>query len=457
VRKSTGSGVLRLKMAGKNLKNVEGFLSKSDPFFELSRKLNAAGGQTWDNVYRSEWLKNNLNPEWNEAAVDLSVLTEGDFDKPIAISIYDHESKGNHTPMGEIEITVNSLKAAAQSRKPLVVKNKGKDAGELYILKADVYGVESITQKMASTSINSVSAPVAVSKSSSAGGQHTFLDYIAGGCELNVAVAIDFTGSNGDPRKPGTLHYLNAGQQNDYESAISAIVSILSKYDSDKQFPVWGFGAKYDGDIQHCFQCGGADKHHGVQGVLNAYHSVFKSGLVMSGPTVFDEVIRVAGQHAASAHATAQARGGQCYTVLLILTDGAVSDVQATSRALEDVSNDPLSVVIVGVGNADFSGMRFLDDFSGGTGKRDIAQFVAFNQYRHNSQALTSETLNEIPNQLSGYFTSVGVRPNPPIGRGDGSIVVEEEEEIDLTLDIGEEEIVVAAGGSDFVNGFVPY
>ena len=32
-----------------------------------------------------------------------------------------------------------------------------------------------------------------------------FVDYISGGCELNVAVAIDFTGSNGDPRQPGKI------------------------------------------------------------------------------------------------------------------------------------------------------------------------------------------------------------------------------------------------------------
>ena len=42
-----GSGLFRLKMKGSKLKNVEGFFSKSDPFFEISRKLNAAGAQTW--------------------------------------------------------------------------------------------------------------------------------------------------------------------------------------------------------------------------------------------------------------------------------------------------------------------------------------------------------------------------------------------------------------------------
>jgi hypothetical protein len=34
-------------MKGIKLKNVEGIFSKSDPFFEIAKKINAAGGQTW--------------------------------------------------------------------------------------------------------------------------------------------------------------------------------------------------------------------------------------------------------------------------------------------------------------------------------------------------------------------------------------------------------------------------
>jgi hypothetical protein len=52
-RKSQGSGILRVQLKGTKLLNVEGMFAKSDPFFEISRKLDAAGGQTWDNVYRS--------------------------------------------------------------------------------------------------------------------------------------------------------------------------------------------------------------------------------------------------------------------------------------------------------------------------------------------------------------------------------------------------------------------
>lgn len=113
----------------------------------------------------------------------------------------------------------------------------------------------------------------------------------------------------GDPRKPGTLHYLHKdGSKNDYEKAISAIVGILQKYDTDQSFPVWGFGAKYGGVVRHCFQCGPTEEVHGVEGVINAYHQVFQSGLVMSGPTVFTEVIETAAARAISAQVSTQRR-----------------------------------------------------------------------------------------------------------------------------------------------------
>ena len=46
------------------------------------------------------------------------------------------------------------------------------------------------------------------------------------------------------------------------------------------------------------------------------------------------------------------------YLVLLIITDGAIHDMEETIRLLVNGSNLPLSVLIVGVGNADFTNME---------------------------------------------------------------------------------------------------
>ena len=72
------------------------------------------------------------------------------------------------------------------------------------------------------------------------------------------------------------------------------------------------------------------------------------------------------------------------YFVLMIITDGVITDMQATKRAIIDNSNLPFSIIIVGVGNADFDGMEELDSddqllsLDGVTATRDIVQFVPF-------------------------------------------------------------------------------
>jgi hypothetical protein len=42
-----------------------------------------------------------------------------------------------------------------------------------------------------------------------------FIEHLQGGLEMNFAVGVDFTGSNGDPRTAGSLHYINPYQPNE--------------------------------------------------------------------------------------------------------------------------------------------------------------------------------------------------------------------------------------------------
>ncbi|CAM9782207.1 unnamed protein product, partial [Heterosigma akashiwo] len=49
------------------------------------------------------------------------------------------------------------------------------------------------------------------------------------------------------------------------------------------------------------------------------------------------------------------------YYVLLILTDGIINDMQKTIDTLVAASELPLSVLMVGVGDADFENMHILD------------------------------------------------------------------------------------------------
>ena len=56
-----------------------------------------------------------------------------------------------------------------------------------------------------------------------------------------MVAAIDYTASNGDPSQKSSLHYFGS-RPNQYEQAIFNVGSILEAYDSQKNFPVFGFG-----------------------------------------------------------------------------------------------------------------------------------------------------------------------------------------------------------------------
>jgi Copine/C2 domain len=444
VRKAiTNLGTFRLQLSASNLKNTEGFtyLRKPDPFFELSRRGSTettVGAPTWDNVYRSAVVNDTLNPSWEEAAVlDLGLLCGGDHAAPLRLSIYDFESSGRHVLMGQVETSVTGLvQAVTNGSATMELMVKGKATGVLHILRAEVtlpVEIDSLTERMAQATLE---------RDFPSSSKPTFLDFVAGGCHLNCVVAIDFTGSNGDPRKEGTLHHLDDASDNPYEKATKAIVSILAKYDSDQRFPVLGFGAKYDGIVNHCFQVGATEESVGVQGVLESYRSVFKTGLVMSSPTDFTQVMKTAAQRSTSALTTAQQQGQLAYTILLIVTDGAVSDVAATAACIQKLNDHPLSVVIVGVGDADFMAMKFLDDIP--DMKHDFVQFVEFNQHANSKTSLTNATLHEIPDQLANYFNWKGISPGKAIVTEEPDIVVDDEEEdIDLSVEVQEDDIVV--------------
>jgi hypothetical protein len=84
------------------------------------------------------------------------------------------------------------------------------------------------------------------------------LDFLRTGWQISTSVCIDFTASNGDPKHPSSLHFLN--QHNQYEAAISQVVSVLEAYDADKLFPTFGFGGNpsfLHGMNMHCFPLNG--------------------------------------------------------------------------------------------------------------------------------------------------------------------------------------------------------
>ena len=86
----------------------------------------------------------------------------------------------------------------------------------------------------------------------------------------------------------------------------------------------------------------------------------------------------------------------------------------------------PMSIIIVGIGSADFSAMEMLDADtvalkSGGVcAARDIVQFVPFNKFTSGADPrvagvrLAKEVLAEIPTQFTSYMKANNIVPRPP-------------------------------------------
>lgn len=257
----------------------------------------------------------------------------------------------------------------------------------------------------------------------------TFHDYMNNNfCVLDLFMAIDFTSSNGDANQPGTLHDRCSTSFNVYEETIISFGNALAPYSDGVSLR--GFGAKFNDTIQHIFRCGPDDKipkSHGVHGILRAYKSVFDSGLTMSGPTVFDDVILAAGARArkhqiASSQTLQQQEQGSTttttppphqYCVLLVITDGLAKVLEETRRQLQVYSSVPLSVVFVGVGPVDFTGLRNLCNEIRLNNSRPNISFVEFQKHHrhHDPSSLSREVMQELPNQLVQYMLMNGIHP----------------------------------------------
>jgi hypothetical protein len=178
---------------------------------------------------------------------------------------------------------------------------------------------------------------------------------------MNFSVAVDFTASNGDPRQPQSLHFFdpNRGGENQYTTAIRSVGEIIQDYDTDKQFPALGFGAQIPpkGQVSHEFFLNlrqDTPYCSGVDGLLAAYWNTIQN-VRLYGPTNFAPVIN----HVAN-FARAYQQTGDQYFVLLIITDGIITDLDQTKLAIINACELPFSLIIVGVGNEDFSSMEVI-------------------------------------------------------------------------------------------------
>ena len=222
--------------------NLSGAFSSQDGynFFLVHKSMGAAN---YKPVYKSE-ITSSIGGRfsWNLVSILTSELANEDVDRDIRVEFFKSQKSGKHVNLGYFNCTIAGLKEGT-----LEYQLTSRDRN------ANIRFENLVFHK-----------------------RHTFLEYIFGGCEIQLSVAIDFTLSNGHPSDRDSLHFLDMNK-NEYLSAIRSVGNILQYYDTDKQIPVLGFGATVPPSTNrasHCFALNGNifdPEVDGLEGVMTAY------------------------------------------------------------------------------------------------------------------------------------------------------------------------------------------
>ncbi|KAF1795759.1 Copine [Phytophthora cactorum] len=350
------SEAVRFRFSATSLANMDGMFSKSDPFLVISRLRE--DGQSWTQVHRTETIDNNLNPNWRVFELPMQQLCNGDPKRPLSLQVFDEDRGGKSDLIGHVQTTFEEIQGKRGTNFVLhneaLQKKKGKkytNAGLLVATEVEIFR------------------------------DHTFIDYLRGGLEMNLIIGIDYTASNGPPNDPRSLHL----------SILEGRTSTNTQYLQRFQFckTLHGIAWAYSPPWTNFFR---SVRHNFV-----SRKCIFVAVLTLWFVFVC-KIGRLINQSMRIANQLSDPRK-QKYFVLLIITD---CDHWCRS--------------------ADFSSMVALDGdggklraSNGRVSARDIVQFVPYNRFVGYPDALTRETLAEIPRQLCQYMKVRRVTPNPAL------------------------------------------
>jgi len=374
-------------------------IDKCRPYFRLER-LNK-DDQSWELVWKSEVLKQTLDPVWNEARLPLQLLCNDDPTNPLKITVWDYQKNSStHVILGFVESTVAKITQKAKDggipvfiikreKEKLFRRSKLKHVGLLKVLNASVINVPSMLQ------------------------------YVSGGMSLDLMIGIDCSVVNGPRGIERNLHVKKKKSLNDFQAGIKKLASITENFARGRNSSIWGLGAEIDGEYRDCYAM--KEKLCESTDLLKAYNDnvVNNPDFATGKEASLNPLIE-----AATFRTIKLSKRRPCYVILAVFTGGDFLDLEDTIDLICTAAEDaPLSIIIFGVGNSDLSSVKKLcgdkngklRDSRGIPIAREIVKLVTFKQFGGNVNEVIAEALKGIPEQFVQYQLMNGVKPLPAV------------------------------------------
>lgn len=399
------------------VKDVD-FFTTSDPFVRMFRPTDIyitaiskddIPEKAWLLLHQTEYVSGDLNPKFQPFAISKWNFCRSNPDAIIRFEIWDHSRLGMHKKISTAFTTLGRIQNGTDKCLN-TYDEKSKFAGGIYF---NLFEEKKF---------------------------YMFDQYIDAGVQLRLMMAVDCSLSTKD------MHKINSDCIPDlFEIAIKQVSTVLIAKEKTHRFGFLGFGAKVDGLKHPTFAFNQAESKRNpsvssVNHALELYRSVYPQIEPEEQANLSSVIERV---HFMMKHQ--DKRDFKVYTLLVVLTDGQVSDEQAVIDKIVECSNYPLSIVMVGVGQGNFDYFEFLEtgmklseqtekpkknkkdkeemgsprkkfvkrlkSSKGEEAFRRIVRFVHFPNYLGKPKELEDALLRDVPRQMTEFYNYMKFHP----------------------------------------------
>lgn len=390
-----------------NLKSPN-WVSDTDPYIKILKyiqtgpkipeNITQTASQDWTVVHFTEYKVNELNPQFKEFVLPSGFGNNNNLEWPLKAEVWCWNAS-EHWLMGTCYFTIKQL--VDQYRSYELMNQSKANVGTLNI------------------------------KTFRAERNYDILDYFQSGLQINTVMLVDFSESNGDPKKQDSLHAVeevSKGSKSTYQLVLDSISPTLFWYDFDHTIPLFGMAAKFPvlriDEQKDFFRVIGRSESQRVPGspemLTHFYKSVFA---YLSGcePTKLRPAIDAMNDWTANQITLKQ----YMYSLLVVFTDGLIGDFEDCIPSLIKSCELPISIIIIGVGVSNFedfekyksgTGEWRLQDKKGTTMNRDMLQMINFFKSAHPIE-VCNKMMGTLSNQIMNYYQSRGIFPHLIAGK----------------------------------------